>query len=145
MPLTQRQIECFKNNGQFLTETAAALQVIAAEMLAEALVAENSETTTPVQRTFAGIRGRIAQQVLAEQGVTNIVQSSGLPSAAAAGNATSGSVAMKYLVQQMLMSEAWTMTPDEWATNELTARSTIATVMRGLLTALTAIPTQEPA
>ena len=143
MALTLRQIECFKNNGQFLTEVAAALLALAAEMLAASLVVENDQAATPVERVFAGIRGRIAQQVLAEQGVTNIVQSSGLPSASASANATSGSVAMKYLVQQMLMSAAWTMTPDEWAENELTARATIATVMRGLLDALTAIP--EPA
>ena len=139
MPLTQRQMECFKSNGQFLTEVAAALQQIAAAMLAESLVVENSETVTPTEKTFAAIRGRIAQQILAEQGVTNIVQTNNAPYPTAV-NATSGSVAMKYLVQQMLMSPAWVMTPDDWADNELTARATIAAAMGMLLNQMTAIP-----
>ena len=54
--------------------------------------------------------------------------------------ATSGSTAMKYLVQQMLMSPGWTMTPDEWAEDEMTARAAIQAGMAALLLELTAIP-----
>jgi hypothetical protein len=96
--------------------------------------------SSEVQQTFAAIRRQIAGQILKEQGIN--VESLGLSSSS--GQAVGGSTAMRYLMQQMLMSPQWTMTPDEWAANEATARVTIQTFLAGLLTTLTAAPEEEP-
>lgn len=135
MALTQRQIACFESNRQFLNEVAAALLPIAAQMMAESLVVLANAASTEVEQTFAAIRQRMADQVLREQGIN--VQ--GAPASAAA-QATGGSTAMKNLVQQMLLMPTWTLTPNEWAANEVAARETIQASMAALLTALTATP-----
>jgi hypothetical protein len=140
MPLTQREIACFENNRQFQNEMAAALLYIASQMAKDALVVLANPASSEVQQTFAAIRRQIAGQILKEQGIN--VESLGLSSSS--GQAVGGSTAMKYLMQQMLMSPEWTMTPDEWAANEATARVTIQTFLAGLLTTLTAAPGEEP-
>ena len=135
MALTRRQMACFERNPQFLDEVAAALLPIAAEMTKEALVVENTLGSGELDLKIAAIKKRIADQILREQGIN--VQSEGLmPSALP--TATGGSTAMRYLVQQMLLD--WTMTPDEWAADEMAARTSISTTMRALLQALTAVP-----
>ena len=63
----------------------------------------------------------------------------GFPGGAAA--TASGSTGMRYLVQQLLMSDGWTMTPDTWAANEMQARTAIEAGMAALLDSLTEIPT----
>ena len=133
MALTQRQMNCFERNSQFLTEVASALLPIAAQMMKTAMVVASDPASTEVQQTFAAIHKQLADQILKEQGIN--VQ--GLGSSV---TATSGSTAMKYLVQQMLMSPGWTMTPDEWAEDEMTARAAIQAGMAALLLELTAIP-----
>jgi hypothetical protein len=138
MALTQRQMACFESNKQFQAEVAAALLPIAAAMMRGALVVLSTPESTEVQQTFAAIHKNIANQILQEQGVN--VQALGT----AGATATGGSTGMKYLVQQLLTSAAWTMTPDEWAANEATARVTIQTFLAGLLTTLTAAPGEEP-
>lgn len=137
MALTQRQMACFEKNSQFLNEVAAALLPIAAEMKKQALVITSNPQSSETEQTFAATWGRIADQILAEQGVN--LAALGVGSA----QATGGSVGMKYLIQQMLMSPAWTLTPDQWATNEATARTTIQAAMAALLAELTAIPGAE--
>lgn len=134
MALTQRQIACFESNRQFLNEVAAALLPIAAQMMAESLVVLANAASTEVEQTFAAIRQRLADQVLREQGIN--AQGAGGQAASAAG----GSTAMKYLIQQMLLMPTWTLTPNEWAANEVAARETIQASMAALLTALTATP-----
>lgn len=137
MALQQRQMACFEKNTQFLNEVASVLLPIAAGMKASSLVVLNTPDSSEVQKTFAAIRGQIADQILSEQGI-NLAQSSpfGMPGQTATG----GSTAMRYLIQQMLLMETWTMTPDEWAADEAVARATIQASMTALLSALTAIP-----
>lgn len=137
MALTQREMACFENNKQFLTEVAAALLPIAAGMMAASLVVLANPASTEVEQTFAGIRQRLADQILREQGIN----AQGIAVAQPAV-ATGGSTAMKYLVQQLLLSAGWTMTPDEWAADEATARAAIQAGMAALLMELTAIPEQ---
>lgn len=137
MALTQRQMACFENNSQFRNEVAAALLPIAAGMMADSLVTLSDPAGTEVQQTFAGIRQRVADQILREQGIN--AQGGGM--AANAGDST----AMKYLVRSMLMSPDWTLTPDQWAANETTARQTIQTALGLYLATLTAIPGAPPA
>lgn len=141
MALTRRQIACFERNTQFLDEVAAALLPIAAALTKEALVTENTTDVTEIALKVAAIKRRIADQIFKEQGI-NVQGDNVLPSALPA-NATSGSQAMKYLVQQMLLSPLWDMTPDEWAADELAARAMITTTMQTMLTALTAVPVPE--
>lgn len=136
MALTQRQMACFDGNRQFLNEVAAALLPIAAQMMAESLVVLANPISTEVQQTFAAIRQRLSDQILREQGIN--AQGAGGQAASAAG----GSTAMKYLIQQMLLMPTWTLTPDQWASNEAAARETIQGSLAALLTALTAIPEQ---
>lgn len=139
MSLTQRQINCFERNSQFLTEVAAALLVIAADMMKDSLVVLNTPESSEVERTFAGIRQRIANQILSEQGI-NVQAVSMTGVALGGGTATGGSTAMKYLVQQMLLQPTWTLTPDAWAADEMGARATIQFAMAALVEGLTAIP-----
>ena len=138
MALTQRQMACFENNSQFRNEVAAALLPIAAEMKKQALVVRSTPESTEVQQAFAAIWERIADQILAEQGI-NATGAGGSFSAATAA----GSTGMKYLVQQMLLADGWTLTPDQWAANETAARAAIQTAMATLLADLTAIPGAE--
>lgn len=138
MALTQRQMACFESNKQFQAEVAAALLPIAAAMMRGALVVLSTPESTEVQQTFAAIHKNIANQILQEQGVN--VQALGT----AGATATGGSTGMKYLVQQLLTSAAWTLTPDQWAANEEAARTAIAAGLAALLAQLTAIPGQEP-
>lgn len=135
MALTQRQMSCFERNSQFQNEVAAALLQIAAGMKAQALVDKTSAEET--LRTFAAIRERVADQILAEQGISLQPTGGILP---AVGQATTGSQAMKYLIQQMLLMPTWTLTPDAWADNEMVARATIQGNLAALLQNLTAIP-----
>lgn len=139
MALTQRQIACFEKNTQFLNEVASALLPIASDMIRQALVVENNENATAVDRTFAAIRKQIANQILTEQGI-NIQGGASNYGPPMVGVATSGSTAMKYLVQQMLLLPDWALTPDQWAADEAVARATITTAMVGLIQGLTAIP-----
>ena len=81
------------------------------------------------------MKGRVADQILRAQGI-NLQATTGLPSMAA----STGSQAMSYLVQQLLMSPAWTMTADEWADDELAARVVITAAVGALMDSLTAIP-----
>jgi len=138
MALIQRQMACFENNPQFQNEVAAALLPIAAAMKRGAMVVLATPESTEVEQTFAGIRGRIADQILAEQGV-NVAALTG----AGYGTATTGSIGMKYVVRQMLMQPEWTLTPDQWAADEMGARAAIQTAMAALLADLTAIPGAE--
>lgn len=137
MALTQRQIACFEKNTQFLNEVASALLPLASDMIRQAMVVENDENATPVERTFAGIRKQIANQILGEQGINIQGQ---VPLVLGGQQATGGSTAMKYLVQQMLLLPTWTLTPDQWAADEALARTTITTAMTALIQGLTAIP-----
>jgi len=130
---------CYERNPQFLDEVAAALLPIAADMTKEALVVENTPGAPELDLKIATIKKKIADQILREQGI-NVQSDILLPSALPTATATGGSTAMKYLVQQMLLD--WTMTPDQWAADEMAARVAISTAMRTLLTALTAVPTQ---
>ena len=139
MALTQRQMACFENNPQFQNEVAAALLPIAAEMKKAAMVTLSDPASSEVQQTFAGIRGRVADQILAEQGVNVAVLTGGSYT-----TATGGSIGMKYVVRQMLMQPDWTLTPDAWAADEMAARAEIQAAMGALLTQLTAIPGEEP-
>ena len=136
MALTQRQMACFERNPQFLNEVAAALLPIAATMLKQSMAVRAQAGGDAMALAMADKVGLIANQILAEQGI-NLSAPSLIPNAAA----TSGSTAMKYLVQQMLMSPGWTLTPDAWAADEATAFATIQAAMGSLLAALTAIPT----
>ena len=138
MALTQRQMNCFERNSQFLNEVAAALLPIAADLKRAAIVALNNPDATQVDRAFAETQTRIAEQILAEQGIT--LHASSVPTLPNTGSAAGGSTAMKYLVQQMLMAAGWTLTPDEWAGDEPAARATIQGAMAALITALTAQP-----
>ena len=138
MALTQRQIACFEKNTQFLNEVAAALLPLASDMIRQAMVVENNEAATAVERTFAAIRKQIANQILTEQGIN--IQGGSMAYPTPGGVATSGSTAMKYLVQQMLLLPDWTLTPDQWAADEVLARATITTAMASLVQGLTAIP-----
>lgn len=134
MSLTQRQMNCFERNSQFLTEVAAALLPIAAQMKKGAMVVRSNPQATEVEQSFALAHEALADQILREQGITIGANAN------SSVTATSGSTAMKYLVQQMLMSSAWDMTPDEWAADEMTARAAIQAGMAALLQGLTAIP-----
>lgn len=141
MALSQRQMACFEKNSQFLNEVAAALLPIAANMMAAALVVINTPTSSEVEKTFAGIRQRLADQILREQGINaQGAVTAGMPAFGATTTATGGSTAMRYLVQQMLLMPTWTLTPDEWADDEAAARTAIQTSMAALIEALTAIP-----
>jgi hypothetical protein len=143
MALTQRQINCFEKNSQFVNEVAAALLVIAANTMAQALVVLNTPEASEVERTFAAIRQRIADQILREQGINVQGATMGMGMPALPGQtATGGSTAMRYLIQQMLLQSTWTMTPDQWAADEMLARATITASMATLMQNLTAIPTQ---
>ena len=135
MALTQRQIGCFEGNKQFLNEVAATLLPIAANMKKQALVILSTPESTEVQQTFAAIWQRLADQILNEQGVN--MQALG---GSTQTTATGGSTGMKYLVQQLLMSESWTLTPDAWANDEMAARAAIQAGLAALLLELTAIP-----
>src|SRR6476619_5211581 len=135
MALTRRQMACYERNPQFLDEVAAALLPIAAEMTKEVLVVENTLGAPELDLKIAAIKKRIADQILREQGI-NVQSEALLPSAVP--TATGGSTAMKYLVQQMLLD--WTMTPEQWAADEMAARAAISTAMRTLLQSLTAVP-----
>lgn len=137
MALTRRQMACLERNGQFLDEVAAALLAIASQMKRGAMVIVNTAESTAVQRAFAEATGRIADQILAEQGIS-LQAANSLPGIAT--TATGGSTAMRYLVQQLLMSPGWTLTPDAWAADEGAARAAIQAGMAALLANLTAIP-----
>ena len=137
MALTQREMACFENNSQFRNEVAAALLPIAAGMMAESLVTLSNPESSATEQTFAGIRQRIADQILREQGIN--AQAAGV-TVANAGD----SMGMKYLIRGLLMSPDWTLTPNEWAANEATARATIQAGLGAYLTTLTAIPGAEP-
>lgn len=139
MGLTRREMACFERNPQFLDEAAAALLTKASTMKREAVVVLANPESTAVERAFAEARARIAEQILSEQGI-NLQPAAGLPGIVT--TTASGSTAMKYLVQALLMSEQWTMTPDEWAADEMAARAAIGTGMAALLDNLTAIPSQ---
>lgn len=138
MALTQRQMACFERNAQFLNEVAAALMPIATELKKQALVIRSNPASTETEQTFAAIWEQLADKILAEQGFTTQAGVS------AATTATGGSVGMKYLVQQLLMSSGWTLTPDQWAADEPAARATIQAGMAALITSLTAMPGAEP-
>lgn len=137
MALSKRQMACFEGNRVFLDEVAAALLPIAAAMLRAAIVVQNTADASAVDKAFATAREGIARQILNEQGIT--LQAAN-PYAITGQTATGGSVAMKYLVQQMLLMPTWEITPDEWVADEATARATIAASMAALLNAMTAIP-----
>ena len=138
MGLTRREMACFERNPQFLDEVAAALMKKAALMKRQAVVVLANPESTAVEREFATQRARIAEQILAEQGI-NLQTPTGFPSGITA--TASGSTGMRYLVQQLLMSDGWTTTPDTWAANEMQARAAIETGMAALLDSLTEIPT----
>jgi hypothetical protein len=137
MALSKRQMACFEGNRVFLDEVAAALLPIAAAMLRAAIVVQNTPDASAVDKAFAAAREGIARQILNEQGIT--LQAAN-PYALGNREATGGSVAMKYLVQQMLLMPTWEITPDEWVADEATARATITASMTALLNAMTAIP-----
>ena len=139
MALSKRQMACFEGNSMFQAEVAAALLPIAATMLKSALVVLNTPEASAVDKAFAAARESIARQILSEQGIT---LSAANPYAIGGGGptATGGSVAMKYLVQQMLLMPTWTITPDEWVADEEAARAAITANMTALLGAMTAIP-----
>lgn len=135
MALTRRQMACFEKNSQFLDEVAAAFLVAASLMKREAMVVQNTGDSTAVQRAFADVKGRVADQILGAQGI-NLQAATGLP----AMTSTNGAQAMTYLVQQLLMSPDWTLTADEWADDELAARAVIQAGVSALMASLTAIP-----
>ena len=115
---------------------AAALLPIAAEMTKEALVVENTPGSGELDLKIAAIKKRIADQILRGQGIN--VQSEGLmPSALP--TATGGNTAKRDTWYNRCCS-IWSMTPDEWAADEMAARTSISTTMRALLQALTAVP-----
>jgi len=126
---------CFEKNSQFLDEVAAAFLVAASLMKREAMVVQNTGDSTAVQRAFADVKGRVADQILGAQGI-NLQAATGLP----AMTSTNGAQAMTYLVQQLLMSPDWTLTADEWADDELAARAVIQAGVSALMASLTAIP-----
>ena len=138
MALSKRQMACFEGNRVFLDEVAAALLPIAAAMLRAAIVTQNTVEASAVDKAFATAREGIARQILNEQGIT--LQTVNPYAIGSGREATGGSVAMKYLVQQMLLMPTWTITPDEWVTDEAAARAAIAASMTALLDAMTAIP-----
>jgi hypothetical protein len=137
MALSKRQMACFEGNRVFLDEVAAALLPIAATMLKGAIVTANTAEASAVDKAFAAARESIARQILNEQGITLAAAN---PYAIGNREATGGSVAMKYLVQQMLLMQTWTITPDEWVADEAAARAAITASMSALLEAMTAIP-----
>lgn len=137
MALSKRQMACFEGNRVFLDEVAAALLPIAAAMLKASIVTLNTADASAVDKAFAGAREGIARQILNEQGIT--LQATN-PYAINGPTATGGSVAMKYLVQQMLLMPTWTITPDAWVADEAAARAAIVAIMTALLNAMTAIP-----
>ncbi len=142
MTLSKRQMACFEGNRVFLDEVAAALLPIAAAMLKGSIVTTNTPEASAVNKAFAVARDSIARQILNEQGIT---LQTGNPYAIGSGaTATGGSVAMKYLVQQMLLMPTWTITPDQWVADEVAARAAITASMTALLDAMTAIPEVQP-
>ena len=134
MALTRRQMACFERNPQFLDEVAAAFLVGASAMKRASMVTLSTSESTPVERAFAEIKGRVADQILQAQGI-NLQAATGLPAMT-----TNGAQAMSYLVQQLLMSPDWTLTADEWADDELAARAVIQAGVSALMASLTAIP-----
>lgn len=138
MSLTRRQMSCFERNAQFLDEVAAALLAIASQMKRQSMVVLNTEANT-VEKVFAETTGRIADQILSEQGIS-LAAAPSLPGIVTTATAVPGSTAMRYLVQQLLMSPTWTLTPNEWAEDEAAARATIHIGMATLLQSLTEIP-----
>ncbi len=137
MALTQRQMACFEKNPQFLREVAAALLKIAAGMKAEAIVTRYSESSTAVEKEIAAIKESVAGQILAEQGINLSGSNMNFPGVQAASGT---SVGMSYLVQHMLGSSNWTLTPDAWANDEPAARTAIFTGMVATLTDLMTVP-----
>ena len=138
MALSKRQMACFEGNRTFLDEVAAALLPIAAAMLRAAIVVQNTPDASAVDKAFAAAREGIARQILNEQGIT--LQAANPYALSSGVTATSGSVAMKYMVQQMLLMPTWTITPDAWVADEEAARAAIVANMTALLDAMTAIP-----
>ena len=79
MALTRRQMACFEKNPQFLDEVAAAFLVAASTMKRASMVTLSTSESTPVERAFAEIKGRVADQILQAQGI-NLQATTGLPS-----------------------------------------------------------------
>jgi hypothetical protein len=98
----------------------------------------NTPEASAVDKAFAVARESIARQILNEQGIT--LQASNPYAIGSGREATGNSVAMKYLVQQMLLMPTWTITPDAWVADEAAARVAIAVSMTALLNAMTAVP-----
>lgn len=139
MGLTQRQISCFKHNEQFLSEVSAAMLLIAVKMYREALIIENKPDATEVEKVFSSKKRQIAEQTFSEQGI-NL---SGIGGVIPGTTGIRGNVAMQNIVHQMLMSEDWTMSPDEWAKDEMTARGIIQFALGALMDGFTSIPQGE--